>query len=72
MKIGIIGGGMMGISLGYYLSKSEHQVTIFEASPEIGGLAGTIRLQDGTAVDRFYHTILSNDAHLQELCSQIN
>ena len=70
-KIGIIGGGIMGISLGYFLSKQGIPVTIYEASPVLGGLAGPIILDDGTAVDRFYHAILSSDRHLSELCKEL-
>ena len=71
MKIGIIGGGIMGICLGYYLSKQGAAVEIFEASPTVGGLAGSTSLADGTKVDRFYHAILSSDSHLSELCSEL-
>ncbi|MFN8460815.1 MAG: FAD-dependent oxidoreductase [Anaerolineales bacterium] len=42
-SIGIIGGGIMGISLGYFLSKQGMDVTIYEASPVLGGLAGQSR-----------------------------
>jgi protoporphyrinogen oxidase len=70
-KIGIIGGGIMGISLGYFLSKRGASVTIYEASPVLGGLAGPIVLEDGTVVDRFYHAILSSDRHLIELCKEL-
>lgn len=70
-KVGIIGGGIMGISLGYFLSKQGVSVTIYEASPVLGGLAGPIILEDGTAVDRFYHAILSSDHHLGELCGEL-
>jgi protoporphyrinogen oxidase len=70
-KVGIIGGGIMGISLGYFLSKQDVPVTIYEASPVLGGLAGPIVLDDGTAVDRFYHAILSSDRHLRELCEEL-
>jgi protoporphyrinogen oxidase len=72
MRIGIIGAGILGISLGYYLSKNGHEVRIFEASDEIGGLAGSISLEDGTKVDRFYHAILSSDVHLRKLCHQLD
>ncbi|MFN8425688.1 MAG: FAD-dependent oxidoreductase [Anaerolineales bacterium] len=65
-SIGIIGGGIMGISLGYFLSKQGMDVTIYEASPVLGGLAGPITLEDGTEVDRFYHAILSSDHHLSD------
>jgi protoporphyrinogen oxidase len=71
MKIGIIGGGIMGISLGYYLTQQNFEVEIFEASPVLGGLAGPITLEDGTNVDRFYHAILSSDRYLMELCQEL-
>ncbi|NWG07498.1 MAG: NAD(P)/FAD-dependent oxidoreductase [Chloroflexi bacterium] len=70
-KVGIIGGGIMGISLGYFLSKQGVKVTIYEASPVLGGLAGPIVLEDGTEVDRFYHAILSSDRHLSDLCKEL-
>jgi protoporphyrinogen oxidase len=71
MKVAIIGGGIMGISLGYFLSGQGVEVEIFEASPMLGGLAGPIFLDDGTAIDRFYHAILSSDAHLRQLCDEL-
>ena len=71
LKVGIIGGGIMGISLGYFLSKQDVSVTIYEASPVLGGLAGPLVLEDGTAVDRFYHAILSSDHHLSALCKEL-
>lgn len=61
----------MGISLGYFLSRQGIHVEIYEASPTLGGLAGPIHLEDGTAVDRFYHAILSSDRHLSELCTEL-
>ena len=70
-RIAIIGGGIMGISLGYFLSREGIQVVIYEASPVLGGLAGPIVLEDGTEVDRFYHAILSSDRHLAGLCQEL-
>jgi protoporphyrinogen oxidase len=71
MKIGILGGGIMGLSLGYFLVRSGAEVEIFEASPTLGGLAGTTDLPDGTPVDRFYHTILPSDGYLHDLCTEL-
>ncbi len=71
MNVAIIGGGIMGISLGYYLSRQGVEVEIFEASPILGGLAGPIVLDDGTEVDRFYHAILSSDMYLRQLCEEL-
>jgi protoporphyrinogen oxidase len=71
VKIGIVGGGIMGISLGYFLTQQGARVEIFEASPVLGGLAGPLELEDGVAVDRFYHAILSSDSHLRQLCTEL-
>lgn len=71
MKVGIIGGGIMGICIGYFLSRKGVEVEIFEASPILGGLAGPLKLEDGTSVDRFYHAILSSDSHLRKLCTEL-
>ena len=71
MKVGIIGSGIMGISIGYYLSQEGVEVEIFETSPTLGGLAGAATLEDGTIVDRFYHAILSSDSHLRQLCDEL-
>ncbi|HXV97901.1 MAG TPA: NAD(P)/FAD-dependent oxidoreductase, partial [Anaerolineae bacterium] len=71
MNVGIVGGGIMGISLGYFLSQQGVKVEIFEASPVMAGLAGPLILEDGAAIDRFYHVILSSDSHLRELCAEL-
>jgi protoporphyrinogen oxidase len=71
VNIGIIGGGIMGISLGYLLSQQGVKVEIFEASPGLGGLAGSLNLEDGATLDRFYHVILSSDSHLRQLADEL-
>lgn len=71
MKIGIVGGGMMGVTAGYHLSKQGHIVELFEASSDLGGLANTIELEDGIQVDRFYHTLLPSDNNLHQLCAEL-
>lgn len=72
MTVGIVGGGITGIGLGYFLATRGITVEIFEASPVLGGLAGPIVLEDGTTVDRFYHAILSSDDHMHALCAELN
>ena len=71
MEVAIIGGGIMGVTLGYHLAQRGVSVDIFEASPVAGGLAGPMTLPDGTAIDRFYHAILSSDSHLARLCTEL-
>jgi protoporphyrinogen oxidase len=72
MNVGIVGGGILGITLGYLLARRGVKVEIFEASPVLGGLAGPIVLPDGATVDRFYHAILSSDANLMGLCRELD
>ncbi|MDW8068673.1 MAG: NAD(P)/FAD-dependent oxidoreductase [Anaerolineae bacterium] len=72
MRVGIVGGGIMGLSVGYFLSRQNVDVDIYEASSSLGGLANTVTLEDGVSVDRFYHVILSSDHHLRQLCEELN
>ncbi len=71
MKVGIIGGGILGTTLGYALARAGAQVDIYEAGPELGGLAGPLELTDGTLIDRYYHAILSSDSNLVALCAEL-
>jgi len=63
MKIGIIGGGMMGLSLAQYLTSDNHEVVVYEKSSQLGGLA-THHDFGGFEWDRYYHVILPTDGPL--------
>lgn len=65
-SVAIIGGGIMGISLAYRLSRQGLKVTVCEQESVPGGLAGYID-HEGQRLDRFYHTILSSDLSMHEL-----
>lgn len=63
MRIGIIGGGLMGLALANRLSVSGNRVDVFERESQLGGL--TTHHDFGDFVwDRFYHVILPSDRHL--------
>jgi len=64
MRIGIIGGGMMGLATAFYLAKAGVHVTVFEKEKTIGGLSQSQELLPGLKWDRFYHVILSTDYEL--------
>ncbi|MEZ4737210.1 MAG: NAD(P)/FAD-dependent oxidoreductase [Caldilineaceae bacterium] len=70
-RVAVIGGGIMGLTLAYYLTKQGMAVDVYEATPVVGGLAGPLTLRDGAVVDRFYHAILSSDSHLRALCAEV-
>ncbi len=44
-RIAILGGGTAGVAAAYFLAQSgaEHDVTLFEASPRLGGIVETVR-----------------------------
>jgi protoporphyrinogen oxidase len=59
--IGIVGGGYAGLSAAYELTTKGHQVSIYEASPEIGGLAGAFEIAPNIRVEKFYHHWFTSD-----------
>jgi protoporphyrinogen oxidase len=70
-KFGIVGGGLLGMTLAHGLAKSGHRVTIFEAAPSFGGLASAWRIGDATW-DRYYHVALQSDQALRSLLNELS
>jgi len=68
-NIGIIGGGIMGVTLAYRLSQLGYDITIYERSDSLGGLTKHFDYE-GYRIDRFYHTILSSDMSMQNLIKE--
>ncbi len=58
--VGIVGGGMLGITLALRLREKGYEVTLYEAAKEVGGLASAWNM-NGVTWDRFYHVILMSD-----------
>jgi len=69
-KWGIIGGGLLGMTLALRLSQQGHKVTIFEAAEKPGGLASSWEM-DGVVWDRFYHVILMSDLNTRKILEEI-
>jgi len=63
MNVGIIGGGVMGLTIAFRLSEAGHRVTVFEAGSQLGGLATWYDYGDFTW-DKYYHVITSSDSSL--------
>lgn len=70
MKIGIIGGGLMGMALAYRISELNASVTVFERDSQLGGLSTHHNYGDFTW-DKFYHVIVSTDGSLINLITDI-
>jgi protoporphyrinogen oxidase len=67
---GIVGGGLLGMTLAWELSKSGHRVDLFEAGAEPGGLASPWQIGDVTW-DRHYHVTLASDTALRGLLEEL-
>jgi len=62
-RVGIVGGGILGVVLAYRLAQRGAEVTLLERAPSIGGLAASLDF-DGHVVDRFYHVIVPSDTRM--------
>jgi protoporphyrinogen oxidase len=69
MRVAIVGGGILGTSLGYFLAEAGAEVHLVERSDNLGGLVAPIELDElgGVRVDRYYHCILNSDRHFIDL-----
>lgn len=70
MNIGIIGAGATGLSAAYYLSKEGHEVTVFEADKQCGGIASSFSVGN-SMLERIYHHIFTNDIEIISLISEL-
>jgi protoporphyrinogen oxidase len=69
-KWGIVGGGIMGMTLAHRLTQQGHTVTIFESAPELGGLVSSWKMGD-VEWDKFYHVILLSDFRTRNILKEI-
>jgi protoporphyrinogen oxidase len=69
-RVGIVGGGLLGMTLALRLQAAGCQTTVIEAAPDMGGLAGSHSI-GGFTWDRYYHVILQSDRHLRDLLEEL-
>jgi len=69
-KVAIIGAGPAGITAAYCLAKGEVPVDVYEASPDIGGLARSFELW-GQRVDLGPHRFFSTEPRVNELWKEV-
>ena len=69
-EIGIVGGGVLGLTLALRLRDQGHTVTVLEGATQAGGLAAPQSI-GGVTWDRFYHVILMSDRHLRGLLAEL-
>jgi protoporphyrinogen oxidase len=67
---GIVGGGLLGMTLAHRLRQRGERVTLLEASERLGGLATDWNI-GGVVWDRHYHVILLSDTRLRAILDEI-
>ncbi|MFL5574519.1 MAG: NAD(P)/FAD-dependent oxidoreductase [Gemmatimonadaceae bacterium] len=67
----IIGGGYTGLTAAWELARRGVAVTVLEADPEVGGLAGSFPVAGGERLEKFYHHWFTNDAHVGDLVREL-
>jgi protoporphyrinogen oxidase len=60
----------MGLAAAYHAAKAGHQVSVFEAAPEPGGMAGHFDF-GGLSIERFYHFVCKDDLPTFELLREL-
>lgn len=68
--IGIVGAGLMGLTLAHKFASDGYQVTVIENADRSGGLT-TWHDFDGVIWDRFYHVILPSDKNMIGLLNDL-
>ncbi len=75
MRLGIIGGGALGLTLALRRAAMGDEVVVLEKGQEPGGLAVSFpvtgRGQDGPFLEKFYHHIFRTDKDIIRLIDEM-
>lgn len=70
-RVGVIGGGIAGLTAAYRLAQRGHHVTLWEQSERLGGQAAAFDLGNGAALEIFYHHLFMSDRAIVELIHEL-
>ncbi|WP_152042867.1 NAD(P)/FAD-dependent oxidoreductase [Salinigranum salinum] len=68
--IHVVGGGIAGLAAAYRLRQHGHDVHVFEASDDLGGLAATYETP-GDRIESFYHHLSKSEETIVELADEL-
>jgi protoporphyrinogen oxidase len=70
VRVAIVGGGVAGLTAAYRLLQGGHDVALFEAAPQLGGLVRTFDA-GGEPLEEFYHHIFTTDTTIVDLINEL-
>ena len=70
MRVGIVGGGMLGMAAALRLRQAGHEVVLWERIPGLGGQAATFPIA-GTRLEYFYHHLFHSDTAIIDLMNEL-
>jgi len=68
--IGVVGGGVAGLAAAHRLQAAGHEVRVFEASEDVGGLARVYETA-GDPIETFYHHLSKSEETIVELIEEL-
>jgi len=68
--IGVVGGGVAGLAAAYRLQQRGHDVRVFEASEDLGGLAAVYETA-GDPIEKFYHHLSKSEETIVALAEEL-
>lgn len=72
MRIAIVGAGATGLPAAYDLAGAGHEVVVFEAGDQVGGLASGFKAEHWDwSLEKFYHHWFTSDAHILRLADEL-
>jgi protoporphyrinogen oxidase len=68
--IGVVGGGVAGLAAAHRLQQAGHEVQVFEASDDVGGLAAVYETA-GDSIEKFYHHLSKSEETIVEVAEEL-
>ncbi|MFB6159664.1 MAG: NAD(P)/FAD-dependent oxidoreductase [Haloferacaceae archaeon] len=66
----VVGGGIAGLAAAYRLQSHGHEVRVFEAGDDLGGLAATYDTA-GDPIEKFYHHLSKSEERIVDLAGEL-
>jgi protoporphyrinogen oxidase len=70
LRVGVLGGGALGLSAAYRLVQAGAKVTVLEKENAVGGLAGSFSTGDAY-LEKFYHHLFRSDRVITQLIDEL-